>query len=111
MDKDKNYHIIRKEILPNEKICSYFDEICSKSNNLYNVTNYYIRQLYIGTKNKNNNQQLTPNEQEVFSLGFNRRAFSNFEILVLMLLTEISSNNGKAFVTISKTSCSFGVSC
>ena len=85
MDKDKNYHIIRKEILPNEKICSYFDEVCSKSNNLYNVTNYYIRQLYIGTKKKNNNQPLTPNEQEVFDIVTN----------ALPLLDEISVNNIK----------------
>ena len=85
MDKDKNYHIIRKEILPNEKICSYFDEVCSKSNNLYNVTNYYIRQLYIGTKKKNNNQSLTPNEQEVFDIVTN----------ALPLLDEISVNNIK----------------
>ena len=85
MDKDKNYHIIRKEILPTEKICSYFDEICSKSNNLYNVTNYYIRQLYIGTKKKNNNQKLTPNEQEVFDIVTN----------ALPLLDEISINNIK----------------
>ena len=89
MDKDKNYHIIRKEILPNEKICSYFDEICSKSNNLYNVTNYYIRQLYIGTKNKNNNQQLTPNEQEVFDIVTN----------ALPLLDEISVNNIKTKIS------------
>ena len=89
MDKNKNYHIIRNEILPNEKICSYFDEVCSKSNNLYNVTNYYIRQLYIGTKKKNTNKPLTPNEQEIFDIVTN----------ALPLLDEISVNNIKTKIS------------
>ena len=79
------YHIVRKEIKKQEKIYSYFEDICSKTNNIYNVTNYYIRQLYIGTKKKENKKTLSKNEKEIFDIVN----------LSLPLLDEISINNIK----------------
>ena len=64
----KNYRIVRKEVKLNDKEAPKLKDICSKSNNIYNVTNYYIRQLYFGTQKLKNGKTLTQNEQEVFDI-------------------------------------------
>ena len=64
----KNYRIVRKEIKLNDKEAPKLKDICSKSNNIYNVTNYYIRQLYFGTQKLKNGKILTQNEQKVFDI-------------------------------------------
>ena len=43
----------------------YFDEICLNSNNLYNTTNFYIRQVYTAL---NNEGVLQPLQQEVLKV-------------------------------------------
>ena len=41
----------------------YFDNLSFLSKNLYNTTNFYIRQVFTGTKK--NSKELTENEKEV----------------------------------------------
>ena len=41
------YHIVRKEIKKQEKIYSYFEDICSKTNNIYNGSSSYLQKIAI----------------------------------------------------------------
>jgi putative transposase len=48
-------------IKPGHNLFPYFEELCFKSKNLYNTTNFYIRQVYTGVKSDN----LQPLQREV----------------------------------------------
>lgn len=76
------YKITQKIINQNDE---QLEDICKKSNNLYNVTNYYIRQCYTGYKKIQNEEKLTANEEEVI----------NIIEQTLPKLDEISKNNMK----------------
>ncbi|MEH7272292.1 RNA-guided endonuclease InsQ/TnpB family protein [Neobacillus vireti] len=57
------YSSYKIQIHPDHELFDYFDSLCFKAKNLYNITNYYIRQVYTafkkGTRNKNQLQALT----------------------------------------------------
>ena len=89
----KNYRIVRKEIKLNDKEAPKLKDVCSKSNNIYNVTNYYIRQLYFGTKKLKEGKPLTQNEQEVFDLFCEARQILYIVNEALPKLDEISKNS------------------
>ena len=42
----KEYRTYQIDIKKGHKLYRYFDELCLNSNNLYNTTNFYIRQVY-----------------------------------------------------------------
>src|SRR6476661_10925990 len=42
----KEYRTYQMDIKKGHKLYRYFDQICTNSNNLYNTTNFYIRQVY-----------------------------------------------------------------
>ena len=44
------------------KLFRYFDDLCANSNNLYNTTNFYIRQVYTVL---NQEKSLQPLQKEV----------------------------------------------
>lgn len=48
--KEKNYRTYSFRINKDEAIFSYCDEMCFNAKNLYNVSNYYIRQCFSGLK-------------------------------------------------------------
>ena len=56
------YRVFKIQISEVHELFSYCDDMCFKAKNLYNITNYYIRQLYTalknGTKNENQVQSL-----------------------------------------------------
>ena len=88
----KSYRIVRKEIKLNDKEAPKLKDVCSKSNNIYNVTNYYIRQLYFGTKKLKEGKPLTQNEQEVFDLFCEARQILYIVNEALPKLDKISKN-------------------
>ncbi len=45
------------------KLFNYCNELCFNSKNLYNITNYYIRQVFTGLRK----ETLTPNEEEALN--------------------------------------------
>ena len=63
----KNYRVVKYIIKPKEKeLFAYLYDLCVKSKNLYNVTNFYIRQVMTGIQKDKALRQ--PNEREVISL-------------------------------------------
>jgi len=63
----KNYRVVKYIIKPKEKaLFAYLYDLCVKSRNLYNVTNFYIRQVMTGMQKDKALRQ--PNEKEVISL-------------------------------------------
>ncbi|MEH7272285.1 hypothetical protein [Neobacillus vireti] len=57
------YSAYKIQIHPDHELFDYCDSLCYKAKNLYNITNYYIRQVYTalkkGTRNENQLQALT----------------------------------------------------
>ena len=49
-EKDKDYRTFQFLIKKDNPLCSYFLELMKKSNNLYNATNFHIRQTYTALK-------------------------------------------------------------
>lgn len=60
------YNAITIEVDNKNKLFSYFEDMCKKSKNLKNVSNFYIRQLMTGLKKEDSNKQ--ENEKEVISI-------------------------------------------
>jgi putative transposase len=52
------YNAYKIHIHPEHELFDYFDSLCFKAKNLYNITNYYVRQVYTALKvdQKNDNQ-------------------------------------------------------
>ena len=54
----KEYRTYQMDIKKGHKLYRYFDQICTNSNNLYNTTNFYIRQVYTALNQDKNWQPL-----------------------------------------------------
>ena len=68
----KEYRTYQMNIKKGHKLYPYFDEICLNSNNLYNTTNFYIRQVYtalnkikIATLTKRSDGNISNNVQKM----------------------------------------------
>ena len=59
---EKDYRTYQIHIKKGHKLYRYFDELCLSGNNLYNTTNFYIRQIYTAL---NNDKLLQPLQKEV----------------------------------------------
>jgi putative transposase len=59
------YQTFQINIKKGHKMCHYFQTMCENSKNLYNVTNFYIRQIYTGL---NTDKSLHPLQQEVLEI-------------------------------------------
>jgi putative transposase len=62
-----NYSTIRKDIAKQNPLYNDFVDVCLKSNNLYNTTNYYIRQIYFKTQNDKENKASNENTLNVYN--------------------------------------------
>ncbi|MEH7017750.1 MULTISPECIES: RNA-guided endonuclease InsQ/TnpB family protein [Bacillus] len=62
MTKEKEYATYQIWIKKGHKLYSYFLKMCQNAKNLYNTTNFYIRQVYTALRT---NQPLQPLQQEV----------------------------------------------
>ena len=62
--KDKLIRTQQIKIKKGHKLFNYFDELCFKSKNLYNVSNYYFRQVLTGIQK----DKPTPNEKEIIDI-------------------------------------------
>lgn len=60
--KEKEYRTYQINVKKGHKLYRYFDELCLNSNNLYNTTNFFIRQVYTAL---NQEKKLQPLQQEV----------------------------------------------
>jgi putative transposase len=60
------YRAYKIQIHPEHELFDYCDSLCFKAKNLYNSTNYYVRQVYtslkVEKKNENQQQVLVDNE-------------------------------------------------
>lgn len=61
----KTYKI---QIKKGHKMFSYFSELCNLSKNLYNTTNYYIRQFASAKSRLRDNIKLHPNQIEILNI-------------------------------------------
>lgn len=61
----KEYRTYQINIKNGHRMYSYFDELCLNSNNLYNTTNFFIRQVYTAL---NKEGLLQPLQQEVLKV-------------------------------------------
>jgi putative transposase len=52
---DKMYSAYKIQIHPDHELFTYCDSLCFKAKNLYNITNYYIRQVYTALKKETRN--------------------------------------------------------
>ena len=54
------YRAYKIQIHPEHELFDYCDSLCFKAKNLYNITNYYIRQVFtaVKAKRKRNENQL-----------------------------------------------------
>ena len=62
--KDKLIRTQKIKIKKGHKLFNYFSNICYQSKNLYNITNYYYRQILTGIQK----DKQTPNEKEVIDI-------------------------------------------
>ncbi|MGG0274662.1 RNA-guided endonuclease InsQ/TnpB family protein [Bacillus rhizoplanae] len=62
MTKEKEYATYQIWIKKGHKLYAYFMEMCQNAKNLYNTTNFYIRQVYTALRTK---KPLQPLQQEV----------------------------------------------
>ena len=63
MTKEKEYATYQIWIKKGHKLHAYFIEMCQNAKNLYNTTNFYIRQMYTALRTE---KPLQPLQQEVF---------------------------------------------
>lgn len=56
------------QVKKGNKLFNYFNEYCFLSKNLYNTTNYYIKQYASAKQRLKDNKELHPNQEEVFNL-------------------------------------------
>lgn len=64
--KDKDFRTYQFRISKGDELFNYCDTMCFNSKNMYNVTNFYIRQIMTGVKKDKPLQ--SQNEKEVFSI-------------------------------------------
>jgi putative transposase len=57
-----NYRTYQVNLKKGHRLYHYFDELCLNAKNLYNTTNFYIRQVFTALKSE---KQLQPLQQEV----------------------------------------------
>ena len=50
------YSSYKIQIHPDHELFEYCDSLCFKAKNLYNITNYYIRQVYTALKKEKRNE-------------------------------------------------------
>jgi putative transposase len=50
------YSAYKIQIHPDHELFHYCDSLCFKAKNLYNITNYYIRQVYTALKKETRNE-------------------------------------------------------
>ena len=60
------YRTVSFEIKKNTELYAYLEELCANAKNLYNTTNFYIRQVMTGIQKEEADRQ--PNEKEVLSI-------------------------------------------
>ncbi|WP_458413089.1 hypothetical protein ACNQFZ_20200 [Schinkia sp. CFF1] len=65
MDSEKEYRTYQINVKKGHKLYPYFDDLCLKSNNLYNTTNFFIRQVYTALHQE---RQLQPLQKEVMDI-------------------------------------------
>ena len=65
-DTKKEFRTYQFNISKGDTVFSYCDDICFKSKNMYNVANFYIRQIMTGVQKEK--VCLSQNEKEVFSI-------------------------------------------
>lgn len=51
------YRTIQMRVKPSHSLYNYFNEVCFNSKNLYNIANFYIRQIYTGLSKPENDRQ------------------------------------------------------
>ena len=49
---EKIYRTYQIHVKKGHKLYPYFEQLCHNANNLYNVTNFYIRQIYTALNNE-----------------------------------------------------------
>jgi putative transposase len=62
-----DYSTIRKDITKQNPLYNDFVDVCLKSNNLYNTTNYHIRQIYFKTQNDKEGKASNENTLSVYN--------------------------------------------
>lgn len=72
MEEMKEYRTYQIAIKKGHKLYKYFDELCLNSNNLYNTTNFYIRQVYTALNNKKSLQPLQKEVMETIYQNLNK---------------------------------------
>ena len=60
------YRTVSFEIKKNTELYAYLEELCANAKNLYNTTNFYIRQVMTGIQKDDTDRQ--PNEKDVLSI-------------------------------------------
>jgi putative transposase len=76
------YSAYKIQIHPDHELFDYCDSLCFKAKNLYNITNYYIRQVYTALKKetKNENQLQVLSDIELHLPKMNEIRQKSFEI-------------------------------
>ena len=65
LERKKDYRTFKIDIKKGHKLYPYFEELSLNSNNLYNTTNFYIRQVYTAL---NNDKKIQPMQQEILEI-------------------------------------------
>ncbi|MBT2737874.1 RNA-guided endonuclease TnpB family protein [Bacillus sp. ISL-7] len=93
------YRSYKIQIQPGHELFDYCDSLCFKAKNLYNITNYYIRQVYTAlkkeTRNENQLQLLT--DIQVHLPQMNKIRLKSFERAKSK--SQKVDNNGHVFET------------
>jgi putative transposase len=76
------YSAYKIQIHPDHELFDYCDSLCFKAKNLYNITNYYIRQVYTALKKetKNENQLQVLSDIELHLCKMNEIRQKSYEI-------------------------------
>lgn len=64
-ETEKEYRTYQITVKKGHKLYAYFNELCLNSNNLYNATNFYIRQVYTALKQE---KELQPLQKEIIDI-------------------------------------------
>ncbi|MFJ7729641.1 RNA-guided endonuclease InsQ/TnpB family protein [Neobacillus sp. NPDC097160] len=75
------YRSYKIQIHPEHKLFDYCDSLCFKAKNLYNITNYYIRQVYTALRKeiRNENQLQVLMDIEAYLPQMNEIRLKNYE--------------------------------
>ncbi|PGY09752.1 hypothetical protein [Bacillus sp. AFS031507] len=75
------YRSYKIQIHPEHELFDYCDSLCFKAKNLYNITNYYIRQVYTALKKetRNENQLQVLTDIQVHLPEMNKIRLKSFE--------------------------------